>query len=102
MTKYIITYRLDDDDDYAIRLEDVKDFLRSKSTNYIEDTTTSTIFCKGTNLQGKLSSSGLLTASDEVLFAIFDDSNKLTKFTRVKGNTLYKVKINIQQLFDLE
>lgn len=102
MSKYIITFRLNDDEDYDIRLADVKEFLENESTNYIEDTTTSTIFCKGINLHGKLSSSGLLKSSDNVLFAILDDSNKLIKFTRVKGATLYKVSSDIRQLFDIE
>ena len=102
MIKYIITFRLDDDDDYNVRLEDVKEFLENESTDYIEDSTTSTIFCKGVNLQGKLSSSGLLTSSDNVLFIILDDSNKLMKLIRVRGNTMYKVSNDIRQLFDLE
>ena len=96
MSKYIITFRLDDDDDYNVRLEDVKEFLENESTDYIEDSTTSTIFCKGVNLQGKL------TSSDNVLFIILDDSNKLMKLIRVRGNTMYKVSNDIRQLFDLE
>lgn len=46
--------------------------------------------------------SSLKSQIANVLFIILDDSNKLMKLIRVRGNTIYKVSNDIRQLFDLE
>lgn len=90
MSKYIITFRLEDTPTYNNRYQRLDDFLEQNTSDSYIDETTSTLFCKGENLARKLADANILIDSDEVLLLKLNDTNKIVNAYRVSGSTLAK------------
>lgn len=100
MSKYIVTYRLDSKTStYDKRLTAMKNFLKESSKDYVEDDTTSTIYCKGEKLATELKNSNILNSTDLVIFFRMDDKNQLQQILRLEDNKLHSAKTETLKLF---